>query len=219
MEILAFLAQVFVISLSGALQPGPVTTAAITMGTRNRLAGSLIAIGHGIVEFPLMVLIVLGLGRLLELTPVQIVIGIVGGLVLVFMAVHMWGSLKTAGNEEVKVVQSRPVLAGIVLTASNPYFLFWWATIGLALATKASGFGVLAFALFAVVHWLVDLGWVTCLSWASFGGSTLMTRRNQRSILAGCAAAMLLFGIKFVFDSVCSWYELTHLQHFSSRFS
>jgi len=52
---LFFLAQVLIISCSGAMQPGPVTATAIAMGARNRYAGTLLAIGHGIIEFPLMV--------------------------------------------------------------------------------------------------------------------------------------------------------------------
>ena len=59
MVLLLFLGQVVVISLSGVMAPGPVTAAAIGMGARSRYAGMLLAIGHGIVEFPLMILIVL----------------------------------------------------------------------------------------------------------------------------------------------------------------
>jgi threonine/homoserine/homoserine lactone efflux protein len=62
MDLLFFFLQVFVISFSGAMQPGPVTATVITMAARNRYAGTLLAIRHGIIEFPLMVLIILGLG-------------------------------------------------------------------------------------------------------------------------------------------------------------
>lgn len=214
MAVLFFLAEAFLISFSGAAQPGPVTAAAIAFGRRNRYAGIALAIGHGVIEFPLMVLIVLGLGRFFERVPVQIVIGLVGGAVLLFMGIQMRIGLRTAQRREETAVKSQPLLAGMVLSASNPYFLLWWATIGLALATEATGFGIWAFVLFAMVHWAVDLGWVTALSWASFKGSTLMTERNQRSILAGCANAMVIFGMKFVFDSACTWYEVAFLSTF-----
>jgi threonine/homoserine/homoserine lactone efflux protein len=215
MAILFFLAKAFIISFSGAAQPGPVTTSAIAFGRQNRYAGIALSIGHGIIEFPLMVLIVLGLGRLFQRTSVQILIGFVGGIVLLIMAVQMLIGLRSAGGGEKDVTRSRPILTGIVLSASNPYFLLWWATIGLALASEATGFGIWAFVLFAIVHWSVDLMWVTALSWASFKGSTLMSVRNQRSILAGCATAMLLFGLKFIFDSVCSWCDAAYLSGFA----
>jgi threonine/homoserine/homoserine lactone efflux protein len=89
MTLVWFLIQIFIISISGAMQPGPVTATAITMGTRNRWAGSLVAVGHGIVEFPLMVLIVFGLGAIFQKTTAQIVIGIAGGLILLYMAYGM----------------------------------------------------------------------------------------------------------------------------------
>jgi threonine/homoserine/homoserine lactone efflux protein len=54
MNVLLFLLQVFIISFSGAMQPGPVTAAAIAIGGRNRYAGILLTLGHVIVEFPLM---------------------------------------------------------------------------------------------------------------------------------------------------------------------
>ena len=95
MELVLFLIQVFIISISGAMQPGPVTATAITMGTRNRWAGSLVAVGHGIVEFPLMVLIIFGLGAIFQKTSSQIVIGILGGLALLYMA---YGMFKTASH-------------------------------------------------------------------------------------------------------------------------
>jgi len=78
MALLFFLLKVFVISFSGAMQPGPVTATVITMGTRNRYAGILLAIGHAIIELPLMVLIVLGMGTLFKSEKTQVVIGLAG---------------------------------------------------------------------------------------------------------------------------------------------
>jgi threonine/homoserine/homoserine lactone efflux protein len=203
MALVFFLIQVFVISFSGALQPGPVTATAITMGARNRWAGVLLAIGHGIIEFPLMVLIILGLGVVFQKPATQIAIGAAGGLVLLYMAYSMFRAAgHTAAAIQVDVKKDKPVLAGIVLTASNPYFLIWWATVGLALATEATKFGLYAFALFAVVHWLVDLIWVTALSLASFHGTTLMGPKPQKVILQICAAAMLFFGLFFIYGAV-----------------
>jgi threonine/homoserine/homoserine lactone efflux protein len=196
-----FLVQVFFISFSGALQPGPVTATAITMGARNRWSGVLLAIGHGIVEFPLMVLIILGLGAVFQRPTTQIIIGFAGGIVLLYMA---YGMFKSAGRSSVSQAGARkdkPVLAGIVLTVSNPFFLIWWATVGLALATEATKFGLYAFALFAIVHWLVDLVWVAALSFASFHGTTLLGPKPQTIILRVCAAAMLFFGLFFIYSA------------------
>lgn len=209
MVLLLFLIQVFIISFSGAMQPGPVTATAVMMGVRSRWAGVLLAAGHGIVEFPLMLLILLGAGALLRRSATQVTVGLAGGVVLLYMAWGMFKSSKAIPAAQAGVRKDRPILAGIVLTGSNPYFLIWWATVGLALATTATGFGIRAFALFAVVHWLVDLLWVSALSFASFHGSTLLGDRLQQIVLKICAAAMLFFALFFIYNSACILFHIS----------
>jgi len=200
--LLFFLAQVFIISITGALQPGPVTATAITMGTRNRWAGTLMAVGHGMIEFPLIVVIVLGMGKFFQIQKVQVCIGLAGGTFLILMAVQTYLSLKANGVNESKVLKGKPILAGIILSASNPYFLLWWATVGLALATQATKWGIWAFVLFALTHWSVDLIWLQVLSWASFKGSTLLGQRGLRVVLMFCSAALFGFGLYFIYRAV-----------------
>ena len=204
MELLFFLIQVVVISLSGVIAPGPVTTAAIAMGARSRYAGPLIAAGHGIVEFPLMVLIVLGMDRILKSTTTQIIIGLAGGIFLLIMAIQMLRSLSGSQNPEANIAKRGPIVAGIVLSGGNPYFLVWWATVGLALAMTAKGLGVWAFVLFAITHWLCDFFWLGALSWASFKGSMLLGPRVQRTVLWICSVALLAFGLFFIYSVIKS---------------
>jgi threonine/homoserine/homoserine lactone efflux protein len=201
MALVLFLIQVFIISISGAMQPGPVTATAITMGTRNRWAGSLLAVGHGIVEFPLMVLIIFGLGAIFQKTSAQIIIGIAGGLALLYMAYGMFKTVSRSVDIQAGAKKDKPILAGIIFTVSNPFFLVWWATVGLGLATNATKFGLYAFVLFAIVHWLVDLLWVTALSFASFHGTTLFGPKVQRRVMQVCAGAMLFFGLFFLYKA------------------
>jgi len=199
--LLLFLVQVIIISCSGAMQPGPVTATAIAMGARNRWAGSLLAIGHGIIEFPLMVVIILGLGKYFKLPKVQIVIGLAGGIFLILMAIQTLLSLKAKADTEPKALKGKPILAGIILSAGNPYFLIWWASVGLALATQATKWGIWVFALFALAHWSVDLVWLQILSWASFKGSTLLGPRGQRIVLLICSVTLLGFGLFFIYNA------------------
>ena len=106
MELIFFLAKVVGISLSGVMAPGPITAAAIAMGARNRFAGALMAVGHGIVEFPLMILIILGMDKILKSNTTKIVIGFAGGLFLEIMAVRMLSSSRSLEQQEVKVPRS-----------------------------------------------------------------------------------------------------------------
>jgi threonine/homoserine/homoserine lactone efflux protein len=198
MALLLFLLKVVGISLSGALAPGPVTAAAIGMGSSNRWAGVLMALGHGLVEFPLMVLLFLGVGRFLQRRQVSIVIGLAGGGFLLFLAQQTFQGLGGSGAGA-QTTGSGPLAAGILLSAGNPYFLLWWATVGLTLITTArNSFGPWGFGLMAVAHWSCDLVWLAALSWASFEGSVLLGPAGQRVVLALCGAAMLGFGLYFI---------------------
>jgi threonine/homoserine/homoserine lactone efflux protein len=197
-----FLFQVFVISLSGVMQPGPVTATAIVMGADRRWAGVFITLGHCIIEFPVALLIVLGMGKLLESAGTQMVISLAGGVFLLIMAGRMLVNLNTLGSGQPKSITSKPILAGIILSAGNPYFLIWWATIGLALATSAKQLGLWAFVLFVTVHWLCDGIWLGALSWASFKGSGLLGDRGRRIVLLICSVALLVFGLLFIYNAV-----------------
>lgn len=200
-ELLVFLGQAAVISLSGAMAPGPVSATALATGTRSRHAGAQMALGHGVVEVPLIVLIVLGAGVLLEKPGVRVGIGFAGGIMLAAMGARMLLATRGCAGGAAQGRDCLPFFAGAALSVSNPYFFIWWATVGLALATRAKGLGIFAFVLFAAVHWLCDLVWLESLSMASFKGSRLLGGRLERVILAVCGAALLLFGAVFVRDA------------------
>ena len=197
----AFLMQAVVISFSGVMAPGPVTAVTMGMGARNRHAGAWVAVGHGVVEFPLMGLIILGVGRVFEIPGVRIGIGLAGGVMLMVMGVGMFRAFRKSSAVTAEPSPRGPVLTGIVLSIGNPYFLLWWATVGLALATRAAKLGLVAFVLFAVLHWLCDLVWLEVLSWTTHRGSKLLGGRFQKGVLAVCGAALLFFGGLFIFNA------------------
>lgn len=184
------------------MQPGPVTATAIAMGTRNRYAGILIAIGHGIIEFPLIVVIILGMGKYLEVPKVKIAIGLAGGVFLLLMAIQSLLSLKAKLNNQSRTLKDKPITAGIILSAGNPYFLLWWATVGLALATQARQWGIWAFAIFALTHWSVDLIWLQILTWFSHKGSVFLGPKGMCIVLMICAAALFFFGLFFIYNAL-----------------
>lgn len=74
-----FLASVLLISLSGVLMPGPLFAVTIKRAEKSRISGVLIAIGHGIVEFPLMFLIYFVLSEFTVPIIVQVFVGLIGG--------------------------------------------------------------------------------------------------------------------------------------------
>lgn len=202
MVLLFFLLKVFGISLSGVLQPGPVTATTISLGAKNRYAGLQMALGHGIVEFPLMVLILFGLDKLFKLEVFKVSVGFIGGALLIYMAYGMYKESKKNTHDQAHPLNKKPVLAGIVLSAANPYFLLWWATVGLKLTMDLKTLTIWAFPLFALMHWLCDAGWLAFLSWTSFKGADALGPKAFDKVLKLCALLMVFFGISFLFDSL-----------------
>jgi threonine/homoserine/homoserine lactone efflux protein len=199
-----FLLSAIAISLSGVMAPGPITAATLTAGARSRHAGALIALGHAVVETPLILLLAAGVGTFFASVAVTTAIRLAGGLVLLLMAVQLMLSLRRRQDGSVATVARHPFVTGVVLTGANPYFLIWWASIGLALATQAAAYGALALLVFGVVHWLCDLVWLEVLSLAAFGGSQAFGLRSRKVISVICAAVLLGFGLKFLFDAAIS---------------
>lgn len=196
----ALLLKVIGISLSGVLAPGPLTAATVEAGVHRRHAGALVALGHALIEFPLALLVLAGVGRVLQQAGVRLGIGLAGGAFLLLMGAQMLGA-RASGSLAAPPAR-HPLVTGLVLTGANPYFLLWWATVGLALATQAAGLGALAFAIFVVVHWVCDLVWLEVLSTTSHRGAKVIGERGQQVVRVACGAAMLLFGVLFLRDAV-----------------
>ena len=83
-----FLASVVAISLSGVLMPGPLFAMTIQKAYKRKSAGALIAVGHGIIEFPLMFVIFFVLSQFKIPSLVQVAVGLVGGSLMIFMGIQ-----------------------------------------------------------------------------------------------------------------------------------
>jgi threonine/homoserine/homoserine lactone efflux protein len=206
MALLTFILTIVGISLSGVMAPGPITAATLAAGARNRHAGAWICVGHIAVELPLILILAGGLGTFLESEGIRAWIGLVGGLVLLLMGLQLLASLRKSEVSSAATVDRHPLWIGIVLSGANPYFLLWWATVGLMLTSQAMEFGVFALVLFAMLHWACDLGWLEVLSFAGFKGSEAFGRRSQKVIAAVCAVALVGFGVKFIYDASVGLY-------------
>jgi threonine/homoserine/homoserine lactone efflux protein len=198
---ISFLLKAVLISLSGVMAPGPITAVTVSKGTEQPQAGAFIALGHLMVELPLILLIIVGLGKLLEINWIKMVIGILGGIFLLKMGI---GLLKNISNARVGQTTSSytPLQAGIVLSIANPYFLIWWATIGAMLITGAYQFGLVGLISFIMLHWGCDFCWYFFLSSLTFKGGQFFGRRLQQILFAVCGIFLLFFSGKFIYDAI-----------------
>jgi threonine/homoserine/homoserine lactone efflux protein len=198
-----FLASVLLISLSGVLMPGPLFAVTIKKASKSKTAGALIAIGHGIVEIPLMFLIFFVLREFTLPSIVQVAIGLVGGFLMVFMGVQAFRSRHK--QEEVNADLKRDsVLAGVWTTAANAGFILWWLTIGTTLILNAKLFGLLGFSVFAGVHWLTDFSWYAVVALLIFKSQRFWTERTRMGITLFCVAVFIGFGAYFMGSALWS---------------
>ena len=197
----AFLLEAVLISLSGVIAPGPVTAVTVSKGTKSPHAGAMIALGHGMVEIPLMILILYGFGDILKITYIKAIIGLLGGLFLLKMGLGLLKGIKQIKIDSVNGPSS-PLMAGIILTLANPYFLVWMATIGSILIFRSYAFGLLGFTLFMIAHWSCDFLWLYFLSALSFKGGQFFGKRLQQILFLICGSFLFLFSLKFISDAV-----------------
>jgi threonine/homoserine/homoserine lactone efflux protein len=196
-----FLLSVFAISLTGAMMPGPVTAVAVANGAHHKEAGVLIAIGHGLIEIPLILLIYFGLASFMNLDEVRISVGLIGGAVLIWMGLNMFKNRPSIFSEH-KVQSRNSVIAGLTLTVANPYFFVWWATVGAALLVSAREFGGTGVAALSATHWFCDLAWLFFISWIVFKSKRLWTDKVNIAVFGLCSAILIGFGAWFIVSSI-----------------
>jgi len=195
-----FIFSAILLSLSGVMSPGPLFAVTIAKSLKDKTAGVLISLGHGVVEFPLMFLIYFGLSQLLTSSIIQKTIGFFGGLILIFMGVQLFRSREENDNGG-SYLKYGSLIAGVLATGSNPYFLVWWATVGADLVMKAAVFGLIGFSVFAVVHWLCDFFWNTFVSVTVFKSQRFWNKKVQTIILGFCIVIFIVFGVWFVISA------------------
>ena len=191
------------ISLSGVLLPGPLFAVTMQKATKRKTAGLLIAIGHGIVEFPLMFFIYFWLSQFDIPEAVPIAVGLVGGLLMMYMGITTFRN-RHQNAKEYEVPRHEPLLAGIWTTAVNPGFILWWITIGTALIINAQSFGLLGFSVFTVVHWLCDFLWYTVVAFIIFKSKRFWSKKVLTAIFVFCFVIFVLFGAWFFSSAVWS---------------
>ena len=201
-QIIEFAFVVIVISASGVMSPGPLFAANISHGLRDGAkSGIKMAIGHTIVEFPLVVL--LGIGALsLEIFPeFRTLISIAGAVTLfVFAFMQIRTTLQEGKGIRSKPKQN-PTVTGIAFSALNPFFIVWWLTIGLKLITDAMLIWAFAGMLIMfVMHIWMDFAWLGGTAFLASKSTKIMSNQKYKALIIGLNGMLIYFGITFLLD-------------------
>jgi threonine/homoserine/homoserine lactone efflux protein len=196
---------------SGAMMPGPLLTYDIERSLkRGWKAGMLVPLGHVLFEIFIVLLLVLGMGSLLNHPWPKIVILFVGGLVLLWFGFDMVRSA-IKGNLSVSIKENTErkrgenieilVKSGLI-SLLNPYFLLWWATIGLGYLLANVNLGIWGVVLFYAGHATADISWYFVVSFFCDKISRFINGMVYRCVIAGLGIVLGGFAVKFIIDGV-----------------
>jgi len=201
-QILEFAVLVIVISASGVLAPGPLFAASVSYGLREGTkAGFKMAIGHTIVELPLVILLGIGVFSLESFPEFRTIISIFGAITLFVFAIIQIRTTLRVKELALSNPKQGPLIAGIVLSALNPFFIIWWLAIGFKLISDAmlmwSFAGILI--VFGLHIWM-DYAWLGTVSFLASKSSRILSNRNYKILMIGLSLMLIYFGITFLVD-------------------
>ncbi len=198
-EFLTFFVTVIVVSISGVITPGPLFASTVSSGLKQSLAGFKIAIGHTVVELPLIFFIGLGVISLENFSEFRILITVFGSLSIFMFAALQIRSL--FHRVDIKKSKYGPFMTGIFLTGLKPFFLVWWFTIGMKLISDSIimwswwGIGIM----FGLHIWM-DYAWLGFVSMTSAKGASFLVGRPYKALFLGINCILVYFGMVFLLD-------------------
>lgn len=207
----AIFASSFIIGLSGAMMPGPLLAVTIRHASvRGFSAAPLLVLGHAVLEASLVCLLLFGLMEWIRGDMAIIAIALLGSAMLLRMAAGMAREVGTLrldaadrggppGRPDGRSGSGglRPVIDGIVTSASNPYWSLWWATIGLGYLLLSRGQGWRGVLAFFSGHILSDAAWYLFVGAAVSAGRGWFTDRIYRGVVGACAVFLVFFALTF----------------------
>jgi threonine/homoserine/homoserine lactone efflux protein len=196
-----FLSSVAVISLSGVMMPGPLFAVTVARSYRSQFTGIKMALGHAIVEVPLMLLIYFGLARFFDREPVQIALYLVGGSILIWMGSSMFRRRSGSLDGGIELPYNS-VIAGVVTSAANPFFFLWWAAVGSMLVMKSLSFGLIGFILLVTVHLGCDFGWLFFISSVVHRTKSRWKEKFRVGLFMACSFLLIGFGGWFLSSGI-----------------
>ncbi len=206
----------FILSLTGALAPGPLS-AAVVMQTnkRGKLHGMLPMIGHAIVEIGIIAVIILSVQMVIEN---QLIIDLMkggGGLVIIlfgFVALREYrynDNLQSKESEETmsSATAAEATIQGALVSILSPYFLLWWIAAGFTavsslMETLEVGTVFLAGVLVYLVHISTDLlfGVVLAVGTEKAGKKAKVGGINWISVMVG--VFQIVLGMWFLLEAL-----------------
>ncbi len=203
-QIWEFAVIVIAVSASGVMAPGPFFVANVSYGLRGGVkSGIKMAVGHTIVELPLVVLLGVGVFSLEDFPEFRTLVSVFGAVALFAFAALQIRSIVQKNKNIASTPTHGPLVAGIVFSALNPFFIIWWLTIGLKLISDAmliwafSGILIMFF-----LHIWMDFVWLGGIAFLASKSSRILSNKSYKVVVIGLSLMLVYFGIMFLVDIV-----------------
>ena len=183
--------------------PGPLFAVALVKSYKSPLAGAWMALGHAVIEVPLILLIYFGFAQFFQNSVVQLVLSILGGGMILWLGISMFRA-RAEALQSGRDLPYNAFTAGILTSGLNPFFFVWWATIGSMLIMKLVHFGIAGLVSFTIAHWLVDLLWLSFISILIYRTHSLWGRKFQEGLFIACSLLLVGFGGWFMVSGIQS---------------
>jgi threonine/homoserine/homoserine lactone efflux protein len=212
LELIQLFFSAMMVGFSGALVPGPMFTLMVTrVAQKGFRASFLIVAGHAIAELAILVIFIFGLINYLKNETVIKIIGILGGIGLLYLAYDMiYLSIKNKIkidldiNSGKKINNSRSslfiLIQGFLINLVNPYWYIWWATVGAAFLLKGTSFGYPGIFTFYAGHISSDFIWYLFIGFILSRGKRIISQKAYRILFLICGLFLVYLGIKFIVD-------------------
>ena len=203
--------QIILVSASGVFSPGPLLFANLALSKYGGFwSGIKIAIGHTIIELPVIILLSLPFVVLspinLTFSTTKIITFIAGAFLIVFGILYVVRTIRTRGSPNSPINTSRienPYLAGIMFTSLNPFFIVWWTTVGVKLISDSISLlghpAGIAFLFFA--HIWMDYAWLGLSSYLASRGFNIIRSEYHKYITILLTVPLFYYGIYFILGS------------------
>ena len=208
MDVLGFGIKVVAVSAFGVLAPGPLFMANVLYGSRRgAMSGVKVAHGHAAVEIVVISAIAAGLfSASMFLSHYASAIAIVGGVaILGFAGLQVIGIAKKRkdGKEPVLARGKSPFMAGVVLSALNPFFVTWWLTVGLKLVSDSAAFGIAAgVAILFALHVWMDYAWLAATAYLASRGNSATKSKYYKILMIALSGILIYYGIQFLVTGI-----------------
>ena len=195
----------FIIGITGAMIPGPLTffTVSETLKSDNTV-GLRVILGHMAIEALIVSILVLGLHKVFASKIVLWWISVIGGLALVTMGGILFtrvSSLKINDTKHCRGFSRGLFIGGVFFSIASPGFIIWWATIGVSTIAKALLSGLLGVGIFIIGHWVADILWYWFISFATDKGKEYLSDSLYRRLVRVFSMFLILLGVWFLMSA------------------